>query len=480
MQVEREGVFSARHTGFSLFWTWLFLVAVSPSPVFGALSGVYGLPFEVPEVAFRILFLLAVLASSRTLATMSGRWILPAACMVSGPLAALALVVSSTGLQVTMAAILVALAEVSMLIMWLCYFGYSKLGETALLLVSSYAIGSVLCLGLAAAGHVAMVVASVIIPVVSGVLFIVSVRDSNESLGGFLVVEEGHEDVKESLPLSTKRLTVALCLYAFAFAFYSSRTVGSEFGFAAGPLLQGIASIALAVIVVCLVKLRPEDGLYWIYRAVPLVFGIGFACFALAPASLATVAGFCVMLAYLSFEMLSYNDYCNIVKTNGYSLVRSMGLVRLSASVGILVGWVAGFVLAWALPDGFPASWVAVFDMLVVLGASTLAFADKDISELCTIAGNRAIQETAESRPDKMELVPAFAQVHGLSKRETEVAGYLLMGRTTQYIADKLFIAESTARTHVHRIYRKTETDGRMELLDAFESFYEDHVRKFR
>lgn len=478
MLIERESVFLTRLTGFSLFWTWLFLVAVSPSPVFGALSGVYGLPFEVPEVAFRILFLLVLFAFSRTLATASGRWILPAACMVSGPLAALGLVVAHTGLQVSMAAILVALAEVSMLIMWLCFFGYSKLGETALLLVSSYAIGSVLCLGLAAAGHTAMVVASVFIPVVSGLFFIASVRDSSDSLDRFLVVEEGLEDAKDLLPLSTRRLTVALSLYAFAFAFYSSRTVGSEFGFAAGPLLQGAASIALAVIVVCLVKLRPEDGLYWIYRAVPLVFGIGFACFALAPGSLATTAGFCVMLAYLSFEMLSYNDYCNIVKTNGFSLVRSMGLVRLSASVGILAGWIAGFGLACALPDGFPISWVAVFGLLVVLGAPTLVFTDKDISELGTIAGNRAIQETAESRPDKMRLVPAFAQAHGLSKRETEVAGCLLAGRTTQYIADKLFIAESTARTHVHHIYQKTETDGRMELLDAFESFYEDRVRK--
>lgn len=474
---ERGSVFSTRLTGFSLFWTWLFLVAVSPSPTFGALFGVYGLSFEVPEVTFRILFLLAVLASSRTLATASGRWILPAACMVSGPLAVLALVVAHTGLQVSMAAILVALAEVSMLIMWLCYFGYSKLDETALLLVLSYAIGSIVCLGLAAAGYMAMVVASMFIPVVSGVFFIVSVRDSSESFDRFLVVEESHEDVKESLPSSTKRLTVALCLYAFAFAFYSSRTAGSEFGLAAGPLLQGVASIALAVIVICLVKLRPKDGLYWIYRAIPLVFGIGFACFALAPGSLATAAGFCVMLAYLSFEMMSYNDYCNVVKTNGYSLVRSMGMVRLSASVGILAGWIAGFGFALALPSSFPTTWVAVFGLLVVLGASTLVFTDKDIGELGIIAGNRAIQETAESRPDKMELIPVFAQVHGLSKRETEVAGYLLTGRTTQYIADKLFIAESTARTHVHRIYQKTETDGRMGLLDVFESFYEDQVQ---
>ena len=476
MRVEQGGVFSTRLTGFSLFWTWLFLVAVSPSPVFGKLTGVYGLPFEIPEVACRVLLLVVILWASRSLATVSGRWILPATCMSAGPLAALTLSVSHTGMQVSMAAILVALTEVSMLIMWLCHFGYSKLGETAILLVSSYAIGSLLCLALVTMGHVGMVVASIVIPVVSGVFFIVSVRSADEATDRFFVAEEGREDVEEPLPTSTKRLTAALCLYAFVFAFYSSRTADSEFAFAAGPLLQGVASIVLAVIVVLLVKLRPQDGLYRVYRAVPMVFGVGLACFALAPDLLSTLAGFCIMLAYLSFEMLSYNDYCNVVKTSGYSLVRSMGLVRLSASVGILLGWVAGAVLSWLLPVDVPTVSVAVAGLLVVLAASTLAFTDKDMSELGTIAGNRAIQETAESRPDKMELVPAFAQAHGLSKRETEVIGYLLSGRTTQYIAEKLFIAESTARTHVHRIYQKTETDGRMELLDAFESFYEDHI----
>lgn len=70
-----------------------------------------------------------------------------------------------------------------------------------------------------------------------------------------------------------------------------------------------------------------------------------------------------------------------------------------------------------------------------------------------------------------------FAEANGLSKRETEVLGYLLAGRTTQYIAEKLFIAESTARTHVHKIYTKTEAHDRMNLLDSFELFCEEKVR---
>lgn len=50
---------------------------------------------------------------------------------------------------------------------------------------------------------------------------------------------------------------------------------------------------------------------------------------------------------------------------------------------------------------------------------------------------------------------------------------YLLTGRTIQYIAEKLFIAESTVRTHAHKIYAKTDTHDRMNLLDDFERFCE-------
>ncbi len=55
---------------------------------------------------------------------------------------------------------------------------------------------------------------------------------------------------------------------------------------------------------------------------------------------------------------------------------------------------------------------------------------------------------------------------------EAEVAAYLLAGRTTSFAAEKLFIAESTVRAHVHSIYRKCDVHSRMELMDAFDAFW--------
>ena len=54
----------------------------------------------------------------------------------------------------------------------------------------------------------------------------------------------------------------------------------------------------------------------------------------------------------------------------------------------------------------------------------------------------------------------------GLTDREREVAVLLMKGFTYQQIAEKLFIALQTVKTHAGRIYAKTEAQNKMELLN--------------
>ena len=72
-------LFSVRMLGFGFFWAWLFLVAVSPSPLFGQLTGPGGTPFELWELCFRLLALVAVGGVARQLATTRGVWVLAGA-----------------------------------------------------------------------------------------------------------------------------------------------------------------------------------------------------------------------------------------------------------------------------------------------------------------------------------------------------------------------------------------------------------------
>jgi DNA-binding CsgD family transcriptional regulator len=52
-----------------------------------------------------------------------------------------------------------------------------------------------------------------------------------------------------------------------------------------------------------------------------------------------------------------------------------------------------------------------------------------------------------------------------LTKRETEILSYLGRGHSIVYIAEKLFISESTVRTHVKHIYAKLGIHSREELF---------------
>ena len=69
------------------------------------------------------------------------------------------------------------------------------------------------------------------------------------------------------------------------------------------------------------------------------------------------------------------------------------------------------------------------------------------------------------------ERIARFSQEYGLTKRETEVFGYLSRGRSLPYIADVLFVTTGTVKTHTMHIYRKLGVNSKQELLDLFDAY---------
>lgn len=58
-----------------------------------------------------------------------------------------------------------------------------------------------------------------------------------------------------------------------------------------------------------------------------------------------------------------------------------------------------------------------------------------------------------------------------MSAAQSSASAEFLRGRSIPYICDELFIAKSTAQTHVRHIYAKMDiTGGRQELIDRLES----------
>jgi DNA-binding NarL/FixJ family response regulator len=57
------------------------------------------------------------------------------------------------------------------------------------------------------------------------------------------------------------------------------------------------------------------------------------------------------------------------------------------------------------------------------------------------------------------------SQLYSLTRRERDVLGYLLKGYGNARIARALFISEGTVGDHVKKIFRKTQTKSRSELV---------------
>lgn len=65
----------------------------------------------------------------------------------------------------------------------------------------------------------------------------------------------------------------------------------------------------------------------------------------------------------------------------------------------------------------------------------------------------------------------AFASDYGLTRREAEVVPYIYKGRSAKVIAGTLCVSESTVRTHIRRIYEKTEVHSKQELIDLIDRY---------
>ena len=473
MVFESRKLFPVRLFGFSMFWAWLFLVTVSPSPAFGQLYGLSGAPFEIPELLFRVLALGIVFALRAPLASVIGKRTLLAISIVAGTGAVALLAASSYPLATTVASALAALAEVSMFLMWLCFFGYMRLDETLKLIVLSYAGGSIICLATSALPSEAAIAIAALLPIASGLSFLLSERHYQAQRGSELFVDiPSTQKALPRMPHSVWLMTIALALVSSAFAWLSAVALFAPEQVISGPLVQSGCSLVATLLVLTICEIKSlKTRLYGLYRGIPLLMGGGFCLLLVSWPGLPLLGSCAIVFSFLLFEALSLNDYCNVVKTDDSSLLATMVIARLAASLGMLVGWMGAEAVCSFGNMSTTMVATVIIGVLIALSVGTLVFTDKSIEGLKAISFGRAMLEKAEEMPAREQIVAGFAGRHGLSKRETEVLDYLLAGRTTQYISEKLFISDSTARSHVHKIYQKTETHTRMELIDSFEGY---------
>lgn len=499
----KSELFPLRFLGFGFFWGWLFLVNLSPSPLFGAQHGIGGIPFEMSELCARIILLIVFATFSHQIANARLRlWFIAASCVL-GAATTPAMVLFDGPMVVTASSVFAGIAEVSLFLGWITFFGYMKLGETLLLLVASYAAGAVVSLGSMALGHTAMAFFGTMLPLASLATFVLSQRfyESRRSEHGVTSARAStnpptHElteartpprlsppAIKDSATAGKSggfsqflpRVTVGLFLYSFTFALYLGIALFLSDELAFGYVVEPTCAIALACVFAVFLKFAHDPTRpYSLYRTVPPLFGGGFALLAIE-FSQPLLAGALITMGFLIFELLAYNDYCNIVKADNASLLKAIARARLASSIGMLLGWIVGYGAQPVMEAAGPGTVLAVFALFAVLCTATLVFTDRDRQALVSIADDQAISEESDTSMRKEDFYDGFSESIGLSKRESEVLSLLLSGRTTSYAAEKLFVAESTVRAHVHNIYRKADVHSRMELMDAFDQFWNEN-----
>lgn len=176
-----------------------------------------------------------------------------------------------------------------------------------------------------------------------------------------------------------------------------------------------------------------------------------------------------IVLFWFVFRTMNGGSLTDLANQHDFSALYCSTRGKLPANVGFAIGLGIGVAaLASGMSDisGFyvPLALVAAFIFTALFflpfdsesmtpGYKTLALVDMHESR------ETSLQDTCERAASQFKLSP----------RESETLEYLVRGRNAKHISEKLFISESTAKTHISNIYRKFGVHSQQELLDTID-----------
>lgn len=275
--------------------------------------------------------------------------------------------------------------------------------------------------------------------------------------------DSSYEDGSRREPVQYAVLLVLFGLSAGYFnqADSSSLAIDYSFYFASWSVGSAVLSIACTVLVL---RHRVEPSLNLVWRLFVVVM---LACFLGIQAFPQSSGAQTVVNSLVSMFRTT------VVNVFTLAMLDVARYARWKPSSVLCTGYalsIFSFLVPQAVSEAFeaPLSSLPVFWTLAfaVIAASLLLVRERDFSsarvfaELCSpakpVSAYDAMGQTCE----------AIARDYGLSKREFDVLRYLSAGRTRAYIAETLFISESTVASHCKHIYQKLGVHSKHELMD--------------
>lgn len=288
----------------------------------------------------------------------------------------------------------------------------------------------------------------------------------------FLLMPEAYRNPARSRALGRKAARLPLGrLFPLAFVaglFIYELPVGFVTGTASIPsaeatsesLFQTYAVYTLVIVVVAAVDYalaRNERYSSLLYRFVVPFMSIGLIALALVGAENREFASAMVLAGAILFEMFILTSLARTSLAYRESPWRIFGIGGAVMELALLCSFVLGLFLASAASVWLTA--IALGLVFAFILAGSFDIPGKDLANLVVDAPLEKEPEGGTARIER------FAQVYGLSARESEVLALITRGRSVQATADELFVAHSTVKTHVSHIYEKAGVGNRQELL---------------
>lgn len=273
---------------------------------------------------------------------------------------------------------------------------------------------------------------------------------------------------------SYRSLFAFMLLYGVIFGFV---VVESGFSFPGGDdsrlMLMSICAPGLLMLLLGVSSIRVD--VESLQRALLALAIIGLGAFLLVDGSAQVVFLVLLVVCFGVFDMASLVTVYEIIRENNLAALSTFAFARIPSELGIALGWLIGALLSSAVPS---VAHVALLAALVVAGLVVIGLAlFKRNGELGAVTDEES-EPAAPSSFSPKQLIQELADEYDLSPRECEVFRLLASGRSPKRIGEKLFISESTAKSHCHRIYQKLDVHSQQELLDVVEDRMNEKIEQ--
>ena len=269
------------------------------------------------------------------------------------------------------------------------------------------------------------------------------------------------------LPFSNK-LFVTILLFTCACGFGFSVISPQDFSW------QNLAVISL--LVVCIVaillfnKKRLEIDDFFTLAITLTTVGL-VAGPVWADDSIISKLGYVILVAGCeSFLLFMYLLLFKLAARNAITTISLIAFSGVAINLGMLIDtlfWIAARSISKI--DVIPRASIILFFFLIFITYCLVFVRRLNFEDTVrSISPVPSFVPSVES-PSLVNACEKIANAYSLTAREKEIFELLARGRNGRFIREKLFISQSTVKTHVRNIYAKLDIHSHQELIDLIE-----------